>query len=177
MITYSPSEQFLKDLTFQSLALPSIVNHYVNIVVKAGSQNSTILDGQNIGALFSTLPGDSDFQYARVNISQGVHRLSNPEGFAAYAYGFGDLESYGYAAGAALDNLNFKTESEYEFDVQGENIACLNQVGDWIINSENPVLSHSSILTIQLFSQCDSQHSHFTQALSTSSTCFPFILL
>ncbi|HCD86853.1 MAG TPA: hypothetical protein DEQ87_04330, partial [Algoriphagus sp.] len=135
MITYSPSEQFLKDLTFQSLALPSIVNHYVNIVVKAGSQNSTILDGQNIGALFSTLPGDSDFQYARVNISQGVHRLSNPEGFAAYAYGFGDLESYGYAAGAALDNLNFKTESEYEFDVQGENIACLNQVGDWIINS------------------------------------------
>ncbi|WP_144603744.1 PKD domain-containing protein [Algoriphagus algorifonticola] len=138
MITYSPSEQFLKDLTFQSLALPSIVNHYVNIVVKAGTQNSTILDGQNIGALFSSLPGDSDFQYARVNISQGVHRLSNPEGFAAYAYGFGDLESYGYAAGAALDNLNFKTESEYEFDVQGENIACLNQVGDWIINSENP---------------------------------------
>ena len=44
MITYSPSEQFLKQLTFISLDLPSIVNHYVNVVVRAGTE-----DGYHIG--------------------------------------------------------------------------------------------------------------------------------
>lgn len=138
MITYSPSEQFLKTLTFNSLALPSIENHYVNIVIKAGTENSMVLDGESISNRFQVLPGDSDFLYARINISQGVHRLSNPEGFAAYAYGFGNLESYGYAAGAALDNLNFETDAIYDFDVLGENVACLNEAGDWVIEPDNP---------------------------------------
>lgn len=138
MITYSPSEQFLTSLTFNALNLPSIVNHYVNVVVKTGTQNSTFLDGQNIGNRFAQLPGDTNYQYARVNISQGVHQLSNPDGFAAYVYGFGQLESYGYAAGAALDNLNFVPEVAYDFDIEGEKVACLNHEGLWEINSENP---------------------------------------
>ena len=106
MITYSPSEQFLTSLTFNALNLPSITNHYVNVVVKTGTELFTILDGQNIGSRFFPLPGDPEFQYARINISQGVHQMRNAEGFAAYVYGFGELESYGYAAGAALDNMN-----------------------------------------------------------------------
>ncbi|WP_332914543.1 PKD domain-containing protein [Algoriphagus boritolerans] len=138
MITYSPSEQFLTALTFNALNLPSIINHYVNVVVKTGTQNSTFLDAQNIGNRFAPLPGDPTFQYARINISQGVHQLRNVDGFAAFVYGFGELESYGYAAGAALDNLNFIAESEYDFDVEGEKVACLNQEGLWEINSENP---------------------------------------
>ncbi|NVJ85432.1 MAG: PKD domain-containing protein [Algoriphagus sp.] len=142
MITYSPSEQFLKQLTFISLDLPSIVTHYVNIVVKAGTQNGTILDGTNVGGRFFPLPGDPNFMYARIEITQGVHRLSNAEGFAAYAYGFGELESYGYAAGAALDNLNFETEASYDFEVDGENVACLNEAADWTINPENPDFSY-----------------------------------
>lgn len=138
MITYSPVEQFLTQLTFNAINLPSIVNHYVNIVVKTGDQGSTRLDGQNISNSFSPLPGDPSFQIARVPISQGVHNLSNSLGFAAYVYGFGNIESYGYAAGAALNNLNFLTDTKYDFDVTGEKVACLNQEGDWTINPENP---------------------------------------
>lgn len=138
MITYSPVEQFLTQLTFNAISLPSIVNHYVNIVVKTGDQGSTRLDGQNIGSFFSPLPGDPDYQIARVSISQGVHSLFNSQGFAAYVYGFGNIESYGYAAGAALNNLNFLTETKYEFDVTGERVACLNQEADWTVNPENP---------------------------------------
>lgn len=144
MITYSPSEQFLTSLTFNALNLPSIVNHYVNVVVKTGTQNATFLDNQNIGGSFSSLPGDPTFQFARVSISQGVHQLRNQEGFAAYVYGFGNLESYGYAAGAALDNLNFEQEVNYDFEVEGEKIACLNQEGLWTINSENPDFTYFS---------------------------------
>lgn len=142
MITYSPVEQFLTQLTFNAINLPSIVNHYVNIVVKTGQQNLTRLDGQTIGASFSPVPGDPNFQIARVSIFQGVHQLSNPSGFAAYVYGFGEIESYGYAAGAALNNLNFQTEPKYNFDVTGEKVACLNQDADWTINPDNPDFSY-----------------------------------
>lgn len=138
MITYSPVEQLLQNITFNAMDLPSIVNHYVNVVVKQGTENRTILDGTNVGNRFSPLPGDSDFSIARIPISRGSHRLSNQEGFTAYVYGFGEIESYGYAAGAALDNLNFQTENEYEFEIQGENVACLNQEALWDVKSDNP---------------------------------------
>lgn len=138
MITYSPSEQLLKSIRFNALSLPSIVTHYVNVVVRTDAANLTILDGQNMGGRFNVLASDPEFSYARINISQGIHQLSNPEGFTAYVYGFGFLESYGFAVGAALDNLNFETSSEYEFEVDGENVACLNQEANWSISSNNP---------------------------------------
>lgn len=138
MITYSPVEQLLREIVFNAMNLPSIINHYVNIVVAAGFENLTFLDGQNVSSSFSPVPGDPNYSYARINISQGVHQLTNREGFTAYVYGFGNIESYGFAVGAALDNLNFTTEAEYDFEVEGENVACLNQKGAWTINSENP---------------------------------------
>jgi len=138
MISYSPTEQLLTELAFNAYALPSIVNHYVNIVVKAGEENKTRLDGNLVGASFQSLPGDPTYKIARIEITQGVHVLSNPSGFTAYVYGFGNIESYGYAAGAALTNLNFETEPDYEFEVVGDNVACLNEEGNWTVNPENP---------------------------------------
>ncbi len=142
MITYSPAEQLLKEIRFNALNLPSIVNHYVNIVVPSGTEGATVLDGQNIGNDFDPVPGDPNFSYARIRISQGVHRLANPTGFTAYVYGFGFLESYGFAVGAALENLNFETESNYEFDVIGDQVACLDQEGVWEINPDNPQFTY-----------------------------------
>ncbi|MHA7131892.1 PKD domain-containing protein [Algoriphagus namhaensis] len=142
MISYSPSEQLLKTIRFNALSLPSIVTHYVNIVTSTASANQTVLDGQLIGGSFAPVPGDPTFSYARVNITQGIHQLSNPDGFTAYVYGFGFLESYGFAVGAALDNLNFETEAAYDFDVDGENVACLNQEGEWTINPDNPEFTY-----------------------------------
>lgn len=142
MITYSPNEQLLKDVKFSALSLQSIQSHYVNIVVPAGAQSSTVLDGRNIGTSFSQVPGNSSFYYARINISQGVHQLANPEGFIAYVYGFGFLESYGYAVGAALDNLNFEILADYEFEVDGDRIACLDQEGTWSIAPENEAFTY-----------------------------------
>jgi len=135
MITYSPVEQFLKDLVFNSFQLANISNHYVNIVVKAGTQQKTALDGDNIGRFFEPLPGDTDFQIARIRVSGGAHQLTNPDGFAAYVYGFGMRESYGYAAGAALGNLEIDILSAYEFDVNGDKVACLDQEGEWRIST------------------------------------------
>ena len=138
MITYSPVEQSLKEISFNAMSLPSITNHYINIVVKTGTQNQTFLDGSNVGGQFSVLASDPTYSVARIGISQGVHKISNKEGFTAYVYGFGEIESYGYAAGAALDNLNFKADIQYEFEVEGEKVACLNQEGLWEVFPDNP---------------------------------------
>ena len=138
MITYSPTEQLLTQLDFNAIKLPAIVNHYVNIVVKTGEENQTKLNGIFVGNKFTVLQADPNFSVAQIEILEGVNQLSNPAGFTAYVYGFGDLESYGYAAGAALNNLNFETEPDYAFDVVGENVACLNQEGAWTVNPENP---------------------------------------
>lgn len=142
MISYSPNEQMLQEVKFSALSFQSIEVSYVNVIVPAGAQSQTVLDGNNIGAFFSPVPGNPSFYFAKLSISQGVHELTNPEGFIAYVYGFGFLESYGYATGAALDNLNFEVEVDYSFEVEGDRVACLDQEGTWGITTENEVFTY-----------------------------------
>jgi hypothetical protein len=141
MITYSPNQQLLSSITFNALQLPSIVNHYVNVIVKTSEVDATRLDGGNIGNRFLPIPGNSEFSYARINIAAGVHSLSNRGGLIAYVYGFGYIESYGFAVGASLDNLNFLTKSEYEFEVVGDRVACLGQEALWEVVPENELFT------------------------------------
>ncbi|WP_215226140.1 PKD domain-containing protein [Echinicola shivajiensis] len=142
MISYSPNQQLLKDVTFEALDIVSIEQNYVNIIVKTNSTGQTILDGVNVGNQFSTVPGSSDFSYARIEINSGSHHLQNLNGFIGYVYGFGYLESYGYSVGANLENLNFEVDSKYEFEVYGEKVACLNHETIWSIVPENPVFTY-----------------------------------
>ena len=72
--------------------------------------------GGYIAHLITSVPGSSEYSYARIAIVQGAHSLSNPQGLIGYVYGFGYIESYGFAVGASLDNLNFETKNKYEFD-------------------------------------------------------------
>lgn len=142
MISYSPTQQLLRSVTFNAIQLPVVTAHYVNIIAKTAAVGLTRLDGQNVGNRFTPFPQQPEFSYARIPISQGVHSLSNPEGFIAYVYGFGDVESYGYAAGASLDNLNFEVEPLYEFEIEGDKVACLNQNGKWQIYPENEIFTY-----------------------------------
>ncbi|WP_236136639.1 PKD domain-containing protein [Mongoliitalea daihaiensis] len=142
MITYSPTNQRLSSLTFNAIQLPSITQHFVTIIVPSDAVNQTVLDGSTaIGNQFQAIPG-TDFSFARPQINQGVHRLENPQGFIAYVYGFGEIESYGYSAGAKLENLNFEIEPQYDFEVEGSRIACLNQEGLWEIFPENDLFTY-----------------------------------
>ncbi|MCH6198929.1 PKD domain-containing protein [Aquiflexum sp. LQ15W] len=142
MITYSPNQQLLKTITFNALQLPSITSHYVNIIVKTASKDQTRLDGNNIGNQFAPIPGSADYSYARISIFQGAHNLTNPEGLIGYVYGFGYIESYGFAVGANLDNLNFETKSNYDIEVLGDKVACFNKEGFWEINPENELFTY-----------------------------------
>ncbi|WP_226333215.1 PKD domain-containing protein [Echinicola marina] len=142
MISLSPNQQLLKDVTFEALDIISIEQNYVNIIAFTDGAGQTTLDGQNIGDQFKPVPGNTDFSYARIEISSGSHRLQNSNGFIGYVYGFGYLESYGYSVGANLENLNFEVDSKYEFDVFGEKVACLDQGALWSIVPQNPIFTY-----------------------------------
>lgn len=142
MITYSPNQQLLSQITFNALQLPSIDFHYVNIITSTLSVQNTLLDGKIVGNQFVPFPNNPDFSYARIQISSGVHRLENVDGLIGYVYGFGRIESYGFAVGASLENLNFEIISDYEFDVVGETVACLNETAEWEIFPENDIFKY-----------------------------------
>jgi gliding motility-associated-like protein len=70
----------------------------------------------------------SDYAYARLSTTGGNHTIRSNDGFIAYVYGFGYNESFGYATGASLGNLNI------DFLVHDQNPAtpidslCLNSL-------------------------------------------------
>ncbi|MFC0261984.1 PKD domain-containing protein [Fontibacter flavus] len=138
MITLSPTPQLIKKTVFSSVKVVGIVEHFVNIIAKTASAEQTLLDGISVGNQFIPVPGNPEFSYARVKVSEGSHTLSNPDGIIGYAYGSGFIESYGYSAGASLNNLNFETEVKYDFEVTGDKVACLAETGAWTVLPRNP---------------------------------------
>ncbi|MGY6741323.1 MAG: PKD domain-containing protein [Cecembia sp.] len=138
MITLSPNPQMVRTTVFSSVRVVGIVDHFVNILVPINAVNQTVLDGVNVGNQFNPVPGNPNYAYAQIKVDEGSHTFSNPEGLIAYAYGSGFIESYGYSAGASLNNLNYETEVAYDFDVFGENVACLGENGSWTVMPRNP---------------------------------------
>jgi hypothetical protein len=138
--SYSPNEQMIEEIQFSTGVLYGrfnlTVNHFLNIIVSKGSAKKTILNGQNIRDQFKSVPG-SNFEYAQIQIPEGVNQLINPDGFIAYAYGSGQIESYGFVVGTGTESIQYETETSYSFEVIGDKVACLNQEGDWKILPEN----------------------------------------
>jgi gliding motility-associated-like protein len=106
MIFLSPVEQTINDITLYSATRNSILQSYINIVVKKGGVNSFKLDGSSISSSFSPHPSDADYYYATLNVTPGAHNLYSDTGFNAIAYGFGNAESYGYNAGTNVKDFS-----------------------------------------------------------------------
>lgn len=138
--SYSPNEQMIEEIQFSTGILYGrfnlTVNHFLNIIVSKGSAKMTLLNGQTISSQFKAVPG-SDFEYVQIQIPEGVNQISNSEGFIAYAYGSGQVESYGFVVGTGTESIQFETETTYSFEVIGDKVACLNQEGTWKILPEN----------------------------------------
>jgi gliding motility-associated-like protein len=103
MTILNPIEQTLTDITLYSSRYEDIDDHYINVVIHKDGVSSFRIDGST--ANFNTVTRSSAYRYAQIDVSQGNHRLTSDIGFVAVAYGFGDYESYGYAAGANVKDL------------------------------------------------------------------------
>jgi len=104
MIYLNPLEQTLDHVTLNSTGNFRIVNNYINVIIKTAAVPTFTLDGKPY-TQFNTVGYNPAYSYAQIGVSNGVHHISAADGFNAIAYGFGNAESYGYAAGTNLKNL------------------------------------------------------------------------
>ncbi|MFS2185184.1 PKD domain-containing protein [Mucilaginibacter sp. Mucisp84] len=104
MIYLTPIEQTLDHVTLNSTGNYRILNNFINVIIKTAVVPTFSLDGEPY-TQFSPVP-NSIYSYAQISANAGVHNIKASDGFNAIAYGFGKTESYGYAAGTNLKNLN-----------------------------------------------------------------------
>lgn len=112
MIYLNPLEQTLTKITMYSTAAYKILKHFINVVVKNEGVASFTVDGVNESSLFIVDAGNPAYSYAQIPVSEGTHNLVCDVGFNAIAYGFGNAESYGYAAGANLTAFGVQPEDQ-----------------------------------------------------------------
>lgn len=118
MIYLSPIEQGLNHVTLYSTGYYKILQSYVNVVIPTTAVNSFTLDGLQYTSSFKPI-ANSIYSYAQIavtsgpqannnssSVTSGTHTIDAAVPFNAIAYGFGNAESYGYAAGTNLQDLN-----------------------------------------------------------------------
>ncbi len=111
MIILNATEQQLNDITLYSSPYQNITGNYINIYMQSDDTANFYLD--NSKPTWKTIPSNNLFAYSQQTISSGNHRLYADSGFNAVAYGFGNVESYGYSAGANIKNLTQSIALKY----------------------------------------------------------------
>ena len=143
MIALSPNQQLLNKITFSAFPVfsPNDFTYYVDIISPTAGVNGMILDGTNIGPQFNVVPGNPAFSYAQiVDLDTGNHLMQSDSGFIAYVYGFGTgsnaFESFGYATGASLNNINFSISSidSGQFIIENTSDLCFGNEIDFSSN-------------------------------------------
>lgn len=117
MIYLSPIEQGLDHVTLYSSGYYKITQSYINVVIPTTAVSSFTLDGVAY-TNFTPVVGNPAYSYAQIQVTSGpqeqgggsvgsgTHTIKASAAFNAIAYGFGNAESYGYAAGTNLLDLN-----------------------------------------------------------------------
>ncbi|HEY6172104.1 MAG TPA: T9SS type A sorting domain-containing protein [Candidatus Kapabacteria bacterium] len=98
-------------------------NNYVIVVSEVSGIGNVELDGVKIPAIsFQNIPtalGGKNYAIATLNVLAGPHRVYTPNmannGVTILAYGFGNVDSYGYTAGALLKPLQGIIADDFTF--------------------------------------------------------------
>jgi gliding motility-associated-like protein len=110
----NPIEQTLTDITlYSAISVPAaptqITNHYINVILKTADIPVFTFDNATLPASqFVAINGQYSYLIKDVTASSSTtptHRIKSPNGFLAIAYGYGNVESYAYLAGADIKNL------------------------------------------------------------------------
>lgn len=115
MIILNPIEQTLSDITVLSarndLTPPNtnITRHFLNIIIRTAGLTSLRIDGLPYTATPVAI-GTTGYSYLQEEVTTSTltnptHRAVSDSGFVAIAYGYGNVESYGYNAGTNVRDL------------------------------------------------------------------------
>lgn len=138
MIALNPIEQTLNDITVMSarrdLTPPytNITGHYLNIIYKSSAFSSLKIDGAAPKAI-PKLMGATGYSYIQEDVTNSTnttpsHRIICDSGFICIAYGFGNVESYGYNAGVNVKDLNQQLTVENKYASVKLPITCKGTV-------------------------------------------------
>ncbi|MFI5133601.1 MAG: PKD domain-containing protein, partial [Chitinophagales bacterium] len=115
MVILNSVEQTLNDITVLSarsdLTPPAtnITRHFLNIIVKTAALSSLQIDGASYLSTPVAIP-TTQYSYLQEEVTNSTnvnpaHRITCDSGFVAIAYGYGNVESYGYNAGTNVRDL------------------------------------------------------------------------
>lgn len=141
MIMLSPVEQTLDYIVFQAFNTAAINQFYTNIVTETTDTAAAQLDGAAITG-WATIASNPAYSFVRKNLTQGTHVLTSPEGIIASVYGFGNVESYGYLAGANIQPLNVSFDividgTPTSYDIFEDTLTCSQTTVDFQSTSTN----------------------------------------
>ena len=136
MVALNPIEQTINNITVFSAhknwvpqGQSDITNCYLNIIIKSNAIGSFKINGSPPNGFFIGIPGTS-YSYLQEDVStraasNPVQVLNADSNFIAIAYGFGDVESYGYNAGTNVKDFSqFLTIQNPFTSVFNNNTAC-----------------------------------------------------
>ena len=100
-----PLEYSINDITIVTIDSSNIDSNYINIITKTINTSALTVDGSTV--LFSIIPANPIYSYARISVNSGNHHITSPYGFNASVYGFGPWESYGYNSGYNTNKIQY----------------------------------------------------------------------
>lgn len=106
MVTITPLEQSVDNITFGTFYGQNIILHCVNIIAHDTVLQNFKLDGQNVSTYFKPVPLNQNYNVARIPIEHGTHTIQAPGGVTAHVYGIGQYESYAYNVGCRMEAIN-----------------------------------------------------------------------
>jgi hypothetical protein len=133
MVIIPPKEQFLdnyriiniraRDLDFIGSPAEAFVDHYISVTLPTDGLQSITLDGIIINSANFKAIGTSNYVYANLKVSAGVHSLFCDKPFGIIIYGFGYANSYGYIGGMGMQPFDSNPPEITE------NISCYKAEG------------------------------------------------
>ncbi len=114
MLSVPPEEQFLRSIRTvnvrsiqrisRTITEEAFREHYLSIIVPLSSVPSVRLDNQRLAPnTFQRFSISSDYAFANVRVSEGLHTVSADTVVGVLAIGYGNATSYGYTAGQRLE--------------------------------------------------------------------------
>lgn len=132
MVILNPIEQNIKDITIFSSTQQAIIHQWVNVCIqtiatgnfKISKNGGPLLPPTAAWQTFTNLPGYSYLKESLIGVSSA--RLVADSGFNAIAYGFGNVESYGYSAGTNVKDLYQQIQVNTQYGIEQTPTVCSN---------------------------------------------------
>jgi gliding motility-associated-like protein len=137
MVVINPIEQTISNITvfsahrnFVPSGQSAVTQCFLNIIIKTSAVPSFKINGQSPSGAFLPIPS-TQYSYLQedvtaITLSNPVQTLTADSGFIAVAYGYGQVESYGYNAGTNVKDLYQYVTLQNQYATINEPATCKN---------------------------------------------------